>query len=124
MLQEYAEIRAGLDSLNSNFLSRSGEFNVRMSSLELAQKRLAASVDAAHTKIDRIELDIKRLKEQQAATVDRLNGVDAKLDLILARLEDCLTPGPKRTTFGSRRPRPRGRPPIRRSPPFSYEMGF
>jgi len=80
--QEYAGIRASLDSLNT----RNAEFNLRMSSLELAQMRLAASVDSAHTKIDRIELDIESLKEQQAATADRLNGLDAKLDLILARL--------------------------------------
>jgi hypothetical protein len=51
--------------------------------------RLAASVDAAHTKIDRIELDIESLKEQQAATVERLSGVEAKLDLILDRLGGC-----------------------------------
>jgi hypothetical protein len=48
--QEYAGVRASLDSMNSNFLSRSAEFNVRMSRLELAQMRLAANVDAAHTK--------------------------------------------------------------------------
>jgi chromosome segregation ATPase len=84
--QEYAGIRASVDSLNSNFLSRNAEFNVRMSGLELAQMRLAANMDAAHTKIDRIELDVESLKEQQAATADRLNGLDAKLDLILARL--------------------------------------
>lgn len=73
--QEYAGIRASLDSLNT----RNAEFNLRMSSLELAQMRLAANMDAAHTKIDRIELDVESLK-------DRLNSMDAKLELILARL--------------------------------------
>jgi len=88
--QEYAGIRASLDALNSHFLSRNAEFNVRMSSLELAQMRLAASVDAAHTKIDRIELEVENFK---AATAARLDGMasqqetmNAKLDLILTRL--------------------------------------
>lgn len=91
--QEYAGIRASLDALNNHFLSRNAEFNVRMSSLELGQMKLAASVDAAHTKIDRIELEIESLKERQAATAERLDGItsrqesmDAKLDLILTRL--------------------------------------
>ena len=84
--QEYAGIRASLDSLNT----RNAEFNLRMSSLELAQMRLAASVDSAHTKIDRIELEVENFK---AATADRLDGMasqqetmNATLDLILTRL--------------------------------------
>lgn len=93
--KEYAGIRASLDALTTNFLSRTAEFNVRVSGLELGQMRLAASVDEAHTKIDRIELDIETLKEQQASMASRLDTMagrqdtmDAKLDLILARLEE------------------------------------
>jgi chromosome segregation ATPase len=85
--QEYASIRASLDSLNSNFLSRNAEFNVRMSGLELAQMKLAANMDAAHTKIDRIELVVESLKEEQTATADRLGGITSRLDDLTNRMD-------------------------------------
>jgi len=109
--QEYAGIRASLDSLTTTVMSRNAEFNVRMSGLELAQMKLAASVDNAHTKLDRLELDVHALRERidliearqervearleqmetrleglEARVKARLDGLDGKLDLILARI--------------------------------------
>lgn len=91
--QEYAGIRASLDALSASVYQRFAEFSVRMSGFELAQMKLAASVDEAHTKIDRIEANIEQLRDRQAAQEDRLQGVeirlqglDGKLDLILSRL--------------------------------------
>jgi chromosome segregation ATPase len=103
--QKYADIRTSLDALTSDFLSQSADSSVRMSRLELARMRLAASVDEAHTKLDRIELEVERLKEQQAGTGESLNDIgkrllemansqesmDAKLDLILSRLGEIAT---------------------------------
>ena len=98
--QEYAGIRASLDSLTTTVISRNAEFNVRMSGLELAQMKLAASVDGTHTKIDRLELDVHALRERvdviearlgilevgQERLASRMEALDSKLDLILARI--------------------------------------
>ncbi len=92
--QEYAGIRASLDALSASVYQRFAEFGLRMSGLELGHMKLAASVDEAHTKIDRIEAGMEELRDRQAAQEDRLQGVetrlqgvDGKLDLILSRLD-------------------------------------
>jgi len=98
--QEYAGIRASVDSLSTTFYSRFAEFNVRMSGLELGQMKLAVSVDDAHSKIDRIESELEGVKSELDSVRSELEGVkselkvvnekqsemDGKLDLILARL--------------------------------------
>jgi chaperonin cofactor prefoldin len=65
-----------------------------MSSLERAKMRLAASVDGAYTRIDRIELEVESLKEQQAATADRLDGITSRLDS-MDRKPDLILTRPK-----------------------------
>lgn len=92
--QEYAGIRASLDSLTTTVMSRNAEFNVRMSSLELAQMKLAASVDDAHTKLDRLELDVHALRERidliearQERMEARMEGLEARMELMEARME-------------------------------------
>ena len=103
--QDYGSIRASLTSMDTRF----AEFNLRLSSFELSQMRLAASLDDAHTKIDRLEIEFERLserlgevaerqtgmtvqlegmQEQMARAQEQQTGMDAKLDLLLARLGD------------------------------------
>lgn len=75
--QNYAGVRASLTTMDTRFV----EFGLRMSSLELAQMRLAASFDDMHGKFDRLEADVAEIKSDLAAQ-------GSKLDLILARLAD------------------------------------
>lgn len=82
---EYAGLRASLDALNTTVVARFSEFNVRMSSLELAQMKLAASIDDAHTKIDRVKVDLEDLR----AEVHGLRTeMAANFALILSRLPE------------------------------------
>jgi hypothetical protein len=74
--QEYASLRASVDAMHTTVHTRFQEFNVRMSSLELAQMKLAANVDNAHSKIDRLEVELETVREE----------MNSKLDAILARL--------------------------------------
>ncbi len=89
--QDYGSIRASLTSMDTRFV----EFNLRLSSFELSQMRLAASLDDAHTKTDRQDIEIERLNnrltevaERQESMQEQQTGMDAKLDLVLARLGD------------------------------------
>jgi hypothetical protein len=63
--QEYASLRASVDAMHTTMRTRFQEFNVCMSSLELSQMKLAASVDNAHSKIDRLEVEIEEIKAGQ-----------------------------------------------------------
>ncbi|HEY5301196.1 MAG TPA: hypothetical protein VIJ55_11010 [Acetobacteraceae bacterium] len=111
--QDYAGVRASLTTMDTRF----AEFGLRMSSLELAQMKLAASFDEMHGKFDRFEVDLAGVTEKvtalgagvkeavtalgarvnEAVTAlgarverieARLDGLESKLDLILSRLSD------------------------------------
>ena len=84
--QEYASLRASVDAMHTTMHTRFQEFNVRMSSLELAQMKLAASVDSAHSKIDRLEVEVEEIKAGQDQLRSDIGQVNPKLDTILARL--------------------------------------
>ena len=75
--QDYAGVRASLTTMDTRF----AEFGLRMSSLELAQMKLAASFDDMHGKFDRMEVEF-------AAQSTRIERMESKLDLILSRLPD------------------------------------
>ncbi len=82
--QDYAGVRASLTTMDTRF----AEFGLRMSSLELAQMKLAASFDEAHTKLDRVEADVAALKEDVAGLKADMAGLNGKLDLLLSRLPE------------------------------------
>lgn len=86
--QEYAGIRASLDSLTTSTISRHAEFNVRLSSLELGQMKLAAAFDKNQDRLDRIEVELQDVKVDVHQMKAQLEETNRKLDLVLARLGD------------------------------------
>jgi len=80
--RDYASVRASLTTMDTRF----AEFGLRLSSLELAQMKLAASFDDAHTKLDRVERDVEVMKADLADVKAALGGVKAELADVKAGL--------------------------------------